>query len=288
MISLRRSALYVPGTNQRALDKITSLPTDMVILDLEDSVAPGMKSTARDNLARIINDGTTRGRETVLRINDRGSEFWQDDLAMLSCCAPHAVLIPKIANSGDMCRQVEELEHARPGIGIWLMMETPGCIMNASSIAACSDRYPDIQGFVVGTNDLAKDTSVNPGQDRKYLLPWLLQIVAAAKAFDLDVVDGVYNNFTDDSGFRKEATQGRDMGMTGKSLIHPRQIGPANEIFSPSVEDIEWARRVVDAFAREGAADSGVISLDGKMVERLHLDQARMVLARSKAMQSAR
>ena len=288
MISLRRSALYVPGTNKRALDKITSLPTDMVILDLEDSVAPGMKDTARGNLAKVINDGTTGGRETVLRINDRGSEFWHDDLAMLSCCAPHAVLIPKIANTRDVCRQVEELEDARPGIGIWLMMETPGCIMNSSAIAACRDRYPCLQGFVVGTNDLVKDTSVNPGQDRKYLLPWLMQILVAAKAFDLDVIDGVFNNFTDDAGFRKEATQGRDMGMTGKSLIHPRQIGSANDIFSPSVEEIEWARRVVDAFAREGAADSGVISLDGKMVERLHLDQARKVLARSKAMQSAR
>ena len=285
MISLRRSVLYVPGANKRALDKITSLPTDMVILDLEDSVAPGMKATARDNLARVINDGITGGRETVLRINDRGSEFWHDDLAMLSCCAPHAVLIPKIVSPEDVYRQVEELEDARPGIGIWLMMETPSCIMNAAAIAACRDRYPGLQGFVVGTNDLAKDTSVNPGQDRKYLLPWLMQIVAAAKAFDLDVIDGVYNNFTDDAGFRKEATQGRDMGMTGKSLIHPRQIGPANGIFSPTVEEIEWARRVVDAFAREGAADSGVISLDGKMVERLHLDQARKVHARSKAMQ---
>ena len=288
MISLRRSALYVPGTNKRALDKITSLPTDMVILDLEDSVAPGMKATARDNLGKVINDGTTGGRETVLRVNDRRSEFWHDDLAMLSCCVPHAVLIPKIVNPEDVCRQAEELEDARPGIGIWLMMETPGCIINVSAIAACSDRYPGLQGFVVGTNDLAKDTSVNPGQDRKYLLPWLMQIVAAAKAFDLDVIDGVYNNFTDEAGFRNEAMQGNQMGMTGKSLIHPRQIGPANGIFSPSVEEIEWARRVVDAFAREGATDSGVISLDGKMVERLHLDQARKVLARSKAMQAAK
>ena len=285
MISLRRSALYVPGTNKRALDKITSLPTDMVILDLEDSVAPNKKSSARDNLARVINDGTTGGRETVLRINDRGSEFWHDDLAMLSRCAPHAVLVPKIANSGDVCRQVKELEDARPGMGIWLMMETPGCIITASAIAACGDQNPSLQGFVVGTNDLAKETSVNPGQDRKYLLPWLMQIVAAAKAFDLDVIDGVYNNFTDDAGFRKEALQGRQMGMTGKSLIHPRQIGPVNGIFSPSVEEIEWARRVVDAFAREGAADSGVISLDGKMVERLHLDQAKKVLERSDVMQ---
>ena len=288
MISLRRSALYVPGTNKRALDKITSLPTDMVLLDLEDSVAPGMKATARDNLARVINDGVTDKRETVLRINDRGSEFWHDDLAMLSCCTPHAVLIPKIACAEDVCQQIEELEDARQGIGIWLMMETPGCIINASVIAACSDRYPGLQGFVVGTNDLAKDTSIYTGQDRKFLFPWLMQIVAAAKAFDLEVIDGVYNNFTDDPGFRKEALQGRQMGMTGKSLIHPRQIGPANGIFSPSVEEIEWASRVVDAFAREGAADSGVISLDGKMVERLHLDQARKVLARSDVMQSAK
>ena len=285
MISLRRSALYVPGTNKRALGKITSLPTDMVILDIEDSVAPGMKATARVNLARVIDDGTTGGQETVLRINDRGSEFWHDDLAMLSCCVPHSVLIPKIASPEDVCHQVEELEDARPGIGIWLMMETPGCIINASAIAACSDRYPGLQGFVVGTNDLAKDTSVNPGQDRKYLLPWIMQIVVAAKAFNLEVIDGVYNNFTDDDGFRKEALQGRQMGMTGKSLIHPRQIGPANGIFSPSDEEIEWARKVVDAFAREGAAESGVISLDGKMVERLHLDQARKVLERSDVMQ---
>ena len=260
----------------------------MVILDLEDSVAPGMKATARDNLARVINDGVTGKRETVLRINDRGSEFWHDDLAMLSCCVPHSVLIPKIACAEDVYQQIEELEDARPGIGLWLMMETPGCIINASAIAACRDRYPGLQGFVVGTNDLAKDTSVNPGQDRKFLLPWLMQIVAAAKAFDLDVIDGVYNNFSDDAGFRNEALQGRDMGMAGKSLIHPRQIGPANDIFLPSVEEIEWARRVVDVFAWEDAADSGVISLDGKMVERLHLDQARKVLARSKAMQLAR
>ena len=260
----------------------------MVILDLEDSVAPGMKASARDNLARVINDVTTGGRETVLRINDRGSEFWHDDLAMLSCCVTHSVLIPKIVSPEEVYLQVEELEDARPGIGIWLMMETPGCIINASAIAACSDRYPCLQGFVVGTNDLAKDTSVSPGQDRKYLLPWLMQIVAAAKVFDLDVIDGVYNNFTDDAGFRNEALQGRQMGMTGKSLIHPRQIGPANGIFSPSVEEIEWASRVVDAFAREGAVDSGVISLDGKMVERLHLDQARKVLARSDVMQRAK
>jgi len=280
----RRSALYVPGVNERALGKFHALPTDMVILDLEDSVAPSRKEEARAAILQLYRDAGTWSCEHLLRLNAAETPFWQDDVAMLADCSPDAVLLPKIRSADDVNDQIRALEAVAPETGVWLMMETPESVFNALSIAAIRQHHAMLQGFVIGTNDLAKDTDVQPDADRTYLLSWLMQIVLAAKAHDLDVIDGVYNDIVNREGFRVEARQGKSMGMTGKSLIHPVQIEPTNEIYAPSDEEIAWARRIVNAFAVEGGGDRGVLALDGRMVERLHLVQAQKVLARAGAL----
>ena len=277
----RRSALYVPGTNERALAKIGSLPTDMIILDLEDSIAPSRKAEARDRILDFGRDHVDRQREFILRLNAADTPFWRQDLAILAGCSLRAVLLPKIRTAEDAGRQLREIESVVPGCGVWFMMETPESVFNALSIAAVRRHHENVQGFVVGTNDLAKDAEIQPDRNRTYLVSWLMQIVLAAKAFELDVIDGVYNDIADAEGFRLEALQGRAMGMTGKSLIHPNQIVPTNDIYSPSRDEIDRARRIVDAFAGEDGDDRGVLTLDGKMVERLHLVQAEKVLARA-------
>lgn len=286
MTNLRRSALYVPGTNLRALAKIPDLSSDMVILDLEDSVAPEMKSLARKNLLRSLREGAATGKETLIRVNARGTPFWDEDIALLAECRPDAALLPKISNATEVEEQMAEISSMAPGVAVWLMMETPGSIINAPSIAARRLLDPGLHGFVIGTNDLAKDTSVDMGGNRQYLLPWLMQIIAAAKSHGLDVIDGVFNDVHDHAGFRVEATQGRCMGMSGKSLIHPAQIEPANAIFSPSEDEVSWASRIVEAFDRAKPENPGVITLDGKMVERLHLEQAQVLLERDRLIKS--
>ncbi|MCY4308044.1 MAG: CoA ester lyase [Rhodobacteraceae bacterium] len=281
--TLRRSALYIPCLNTRAINKARTLPTDMLLFDLEDSIAPNSKDEARLKIVEELNEGGFGSREQVLRINGKQTPFWHDDLKVLKRCTPDGVLIPKINDGQDVETTTGAvLEHSRnKDLGIWLMIETPGSISNINDIGLQKERLDNLQGFVIGTNDLVKDSGLIPGENRKYLVPWLMTVVAAAKAYGLDVVDGVFNNISDPEGFIEEATSGREMGMSGKSLIHPNQINPANQVFSPSEEEIEEAQKIVDAFSTEESEGKGVIVVDGKMVERLHLEMARNVLMKA-------
>lgn len=282
--SLRRSALYMPASNSRTLEKARTLPADLLIFDLEDSIAPDMKVQARMTVSPAIREGGYGEREVVLRMNGMGTDFWDDDLRVLEQCQPDAVLIPKINTPMDVVHTMSALSlYANvKETGLWLMIETPAAILNASQIAARAEQYPQLQGFVIGTNDLAKDTGILPGEKRAHFLPWLMTVVAAAKANGLAVLDGVFNDFTNETGFADEVAQGRALGMTGKTLIHPRQIVPCNLAFSPSEAEILEAKKIVAAFRQQDAAKKGVIAVDGKMVERLHLEMAEALLRRAR------
>ncbi len=287
-VNLRRSALYVPAVNTRAMTKARSLDADMLLIDLEDSVALDRKMEARENAIRVISQGGFGHREVVLRINALQSTSIDADLAVLAHCSPDGVLLPKVNQPEDVNTVASAIGAVTVNreIQIWLMMETPASVLNTRDIAAMVHSLPQLQGFFVGTNDLAKDTGVQPDRDRMYLIPWLMQMVAAAKAFGLHIFDGVYSNLHDDAGFRRESQQGRALGMTGKSLIHPRQLAACNEAFSPSLQEMDEARQIVEAFSRPENANRGVIALNGRMVERLHLTMAENLLARARIIAS--
>ncbi len=280
----RRSVLYMPGSNGRALEKAKTLPADALILDLEDAVAPDAKDMARAQVCAAVKAGGFGRREVVIRINAFATPYGAEDFAAALEAKPDAILLPKVEMPGD-------LEHARKSaptgckIPLWAMIETPLAILNLKDIgrAAASAELP-LTCFVLGTNDLVKATRVQPGLDRLPLIAWLSLSVATARAYGLTVVDGVYNAISDDAGFRSECEQGRALGMDGKTLIHPNQIAPCNATFSPSAEEVASARKIVEAFALPENQGKGAISLDGRMVELLHAEIARQTLSVAEAM----
>ena len=281
----RRSALYVPASNEKALAKIGQLACDCVIVDLEDAVAPGEKASARERMAAFV-AGRARGDgpETVVRINALSSEWGAEDLAAAKACRPDAILIPKVESARDLLDVDDALDEAdaRPSLSLWAMVETPRAMLNLGAIAALGrDRSARLACLVAGTNDLVKDTGIRPGPGRGLLVPWLMQIVLAARAGGLDALDGVANDFSDLDAFAAECAQGRDLGFDGKTLIHPAQIAPANEAFAPSPQEVDEALAVRAAFALPQNAAKGVISVAGRMVERLHLEQAERLLAKA-------
>jgi citrate lyase subunit beta/citryl-CoA lyase len=272
----------MPGANARALQKARALPADALILDLEDSVAPDAKPEARDRVAEAVAARGFGHREVVIRVNAVDTPWGLADIEAAIAAAPDAILIPKVSRSDDIRSATEMLDaHRAPAhVRLWAMMETPAAILNAGEIAAAaSEPGSRLNCLVLGTNDLLKETRAKAEADRLGLVPWLATCVLAARAHGLDVIDGVYNDFKDEAGFRAECQQGRTLGMDGKTLIHPAQIGPCNNIFSPSREDIEWSRRIIAAYERPENAGAGVITVDGRMVERLHLDMARRTVA---------
>ena len=278
----RRSALYMPGSNARALEKARSLPADVLIFDLEDAVAPSLKESARAQVAAAVREGGYGPREIVVRVNGLNTQWGHDDLVALAAAAPDAVLLPKIGAPGEIMRAAKELRDAGApeSLRIWAMMETPLAILNADSIVrTAADPTSRLSALVMGTNDLAKDTRARLTKGRATMLPFLAICVAAARAYGVDILDGVFGDIKDETGLRVECEQGRDLGMDGKTLIHPSQIEAANAAFGPSSEEIAWSRRVVAAFAEPGAQDAGVIALDGRMVERLHEEIARRTIA---------
>lgn len=281
----RRSMLFMPGSNDRALEKARTLPADGVIIDLEDSVAPERKDAAREAARAAVGAGFG-AREVVVRINGLDTPWGQRDLAAVCPAAPDAILVPKIRNEQDVRAVLNAMERigAPQRTRLWLMIETPLAVLNAQPIAATAAE-PDarLSAFVLGANDLAKDTRVRVGAGRATILPWILQCVLAARAYGVDVLDSVYNDIADTDGFRDECAQGRELGMDGKTLIHPSQIDPCNAAFSPTPEEIAWAERVVAAFDAPENAGRGAISLDGRMVERLHAEAAGRVLALARA-----
>lgn len=279
----RRSVLYVPASNEKALAKIGSLDCDCVILDLEDAVAPDAKPAARERLADIFAARTAGGPEMAVRINALSSEWGRDDLLAARRCRPDAVLLPKVETARDIMEANDLLdeEEAPASLFLWAMIETPRAMLDLGAIAGLG-RNPGarLACLVAGTNDLVKDTGIRATADRRYLAPWLAQMVLAARAGGLDMLDGVSNDFSDLDAFAHECAEARNMGFDGKTLIHPKQIEPANGAFSPSPGEIAEAEAIRDAFLQPENAGKGVISLDGRMVERLHLDQAERLLGK--------
>jgi len=282
----RRSALYMPGSNARAIEKARTLPADAVILDLEDSVAPDAKAAARKQVADAITAGGFGAREVVMRINGLDTEWWLDDLNAAAKAKPDAVLVPKVSTAQhleDVADRLVDIS-ADHKIRIWAMMETPLAMLNAREIAsAATDVETRLTAFVMGTNDLAKETRARITPGRAPMLPWLMSCVAAARAFGIDILDGVYNDLGDTDGLARECAQAREMGFDGKTLIHPNQIGPCNAAFSPGAEEVAQARKIIAAFDLPENEHKGVVQLEGRMVERLHADMARRTVAIAEA-----
>ena len=279
----RRSVLYIPASNDKALAKIASLACDAVIIDLEDAVLPADKAAARDKIAGIL-AGPQRRCEIVVRINPLASEWGADDLLAVAKVGPDGILLPKIGTPRDILEAGDLLDDnfAPDSVKLWAMVETPKALLNIGAIAELGrDPASRLACFVAGTNDLLKATGILATPDRRYLVPWLMQLVLAARAGGLDIIDGVANDFRDLDGFARECAEGAAMGFDGKSLIHPAQVEPANRAFSPSPERLAAARAIRDAFARPENAGRGVIALDGRMVERLHLAEAEKLLAKA-------
>ena len=282
----RRSVLYMPGSNARALEKAKTLPADGLILDLEDAVAPDQKDLARQQIIAAVKAGGYGSREVIVRINSLSGPWGQADLTEIAKLKIDALLIPKVSSPGDVMTAARALREAGAdeSIRLWAMMETPQAILNADSIGrTAADPASRLSVLVMGTNDLARETRARHIPGRAPMLAWLSHCILAARAYGVDILDGVYGDIQDQDGFRSECEQGRDMGMDGKTLIHPGQIGPCNEVFSPSAAEVDWAGKILAAFNLPENSDKGAISLDGRMVERLHADIATRTMQLAEA-----
>jgi citrate lyase subunit beta / citryl-CoA lyase len=282
----RRSVLYVPGINARALEKACALPVDAVILDLEDSVAPESKETARAQVREAVGARAFGSREVVVRINALDTEWWLADVDMVHDVRPDAMLVPKVSQPATLENLADRLmdigaDHA---IRVWAMMETPHAILRANEIAAVAhDIETRLSCLVMGTNDLALTMRTRLVAGRGPMLSWLSMCIAAARAHGIDILDGPFSAIGDAAGFAAECAQARDMGFDGKTIIHPSQVDACNAAFSPSDQEIAEAKNIVAAFDRPENHGKGVIALDGRMVERLHAEIARRTLALAEA-----
>ncbi len=277
-----RSVLYMPGSRPRALEKARALPADALILDLEDAVAPAEKPRARDLVGEAVEAGGYGGRRLIARINALDTEWGLEDLERLCAAGPDAILLPKVEKPAHVLRLADlmEAQGAPSRTRIWAMMETPRAMLNAPAVAAA---HPRLEGFVMGTNDLAKDLGAAHTPDRVPLIASLGLCLLAARAEGLICVDGVYNAFQDQEGLRAACVQGRDMGFDGKTLIHPDQLAVTNEVFAPSPDEIALAEAQVEAFESATARGEGVAVLNGRIIENLHVASARRLLARAAA-----
>jgi len=272
----------MPGSNERALEKAKTIAADALILDLEDAVAPDAKALARDQVCAAVKQGGYGGREIVIRVNALETPWGTEDLLAACAAAPDAILVPKVVHAGDVISVAKILQgvDAPEKIRLWAMMETPMAILNARTIAATAVYAENrLCCLVMGTNDLLKESRARAVHNRFAVVPWLAMTIVAARAYRLDIIDGVYNEFRDEAGLREECERGRTLGMDGKTLIHPSQVGPCNEIFSPTEEEIDWSRKVIDGFGQAENAQKGVIVVEGRMVERLHFAMAQRTVA---------
>jgi citrate lyase subunit beta/citryl-CoA lyase len=278
----RRSVLYIPGSNARAQEKAKSLAVDAIVFDLEDSVADEVKQKAREQVIDVIRKGGFGHREIVIRVNAARTEFFEDDMAAAVRARPDAVLLSKVESTAEIFAAERHLR-GRPethGIALWAMVETARGLIDIAQIAA-SARKPEgqrLRGLVLGTNDIVRETAVKAGGDRTPVLPWLSMAVLAARAEKLFVLDGVYNDFNDAKGFEAECAQGRALGMDGKTIIHPNQVEAANRLFAPTEAEVAEAREIMQAFENPANKDKGVLSINGRMVERLHAKIAERTL----------
>jgi citrate lyase subunit beta/citryl-CoA lyase len=282
----RRSVLYMPGSNARAIEKARTLPVDGIILDLEDAVAPDAKDAARKQVTEAVRAGGFGSREVFIRVNGVETPWHAEDLVAAAHAAPDAILIPKISTPDALeliGRRLLDMgtDHRTR---VWAMIETPLAIFNILSIAAAArDSETRLTGFVLGTNDLAKDTRARIVPGRAPMLPWLTMCIAAARVHGIVVLDGVYNDIGNTEGFAAECAQAVDLGFDGKTLVHPNQIEICNRAFSPSPEEVAEARKMIAAFDLPENRNKGVVSIDGRMVERMHAEMARRIVAISEA-----
>lgn len=282
----RRSVLYMPGSNARALEKAREIAADALILDLEDAVAPDSKDMAREQVCAAVKAGGYGRRELVIRVNGVDTPWFEADLAAATEARPDAILIPKVSAPETLIEIGHKLTGlwADSAIRIWAMIETPLAVLDAARIAsAAKDPSTRLACFVMGTNDLAKETRARFVPGRAPMLPWLVTAILAARAHGIDIVDGVYNDLKNEDGFAAECAQGRDLGFDGKTLIHPSQVVAANAAFAPDDHELARAKAIITAFEQPENADKGAIQLDGRMVERLHAEMARRVVALSEA-----
>jgi citrate lyase subunit beta/citryl-CoA lyase len=287
----RRSVLYMPGSNARAIAKARTLDVDAVILDLEDSVGPDAKATARDQVCEAVVEGGFGPREVVVRVNGLDTPWGDADIAAAAAAGPDAVLLPKASSAADIDRLAGQLHRAgAPGrTRIWAMIETTIGILNIADIAGAA-RQPEsrLACFVVGLNDLVKETRIGLDEHRTAALYWLSASVTAARAHGLDVLDGVWNDFRDMEGYRRECLQGRMLGFDGKTIIHPDQASAANATFQPDPGEVEWGRKIISAFEQPENSGRAVIGLEGRMVELLHRDAALRMVAIAEAIATRR
>jgi len=278
----RRSVLFMPGSNARALEKARSLPADAVVFDLEDAVAPDAKEQARAQAVGAVRAGGYGRREVIVRVNGMATPWGRADLAAVATSGADAVLLPKV-ESPDAVRDTLDVlvSHGAPAtLAVWCMLETPRGILNAAAIATAR---PAVAALVMGTSDLTKDLHARHTRDRLPLMASLELCVLAARAAGVAALDGVHLDLDDDAGFEAACRQAADLGFDGKTLIHPKTIAKANEIFAPAPADIDWARRVIAAHAEAVAQGRGVVLLEGRLIENLHVDEARRVVTLAEA-----
>lgn len=281
----RRSVLYMPAANDRALEKAQAIPADAIIFDLEDAVAPDAKHEARAKAVAAVQSGRYGNRELTIRCNALDTQWGSDDLGAAAGARPAAVVIPKVESVDDIDRVAVVLDTGgATDVSIWPMIETPTAVFDVRAIAA----HPRVAALVMGTNDLAKElrSPIVPG--RHPLLAHLALALLAAREAGKVILDGVYNDVKNPEGFEAECRQGMEMGFDGKTLIHPSQVEPANDIWAPSAEDIGSAERIIAAFDEAVADGRGVVTVDGRMIENLHVDNARRVLATASAIAALR
>jgi citrate lyase subunit beta/citryl-CoA lyase len=281
VITPRRSVLYMPAANERALEKAKSIPADALIFDLEDAVAPDAKETARANAAAAAASGDYGAREVTIRCNGLDTPWGADDIAAAATSGAAAIVIPKVGTVAYLDEVARRLDAAGapPDMTIWAMIETPTAIFDARQLA----RHPRVDVLVMGNNDLAKELRTGVMPDRTPLLPHLAVAVLAARESGKVILDGVYNDVRDEPGFRAEAEQGKAMGFDGKTLVHPSQVEPANDVWAPSAEEVDFSQRVIAAFSEAEADGRGVVTVDGRMIENLHVENAKRILATAAA-----
>ncbi|MDG4551048.1 MAG: CoA ester lyase [Candidatus Contendobacter sp.] len=278
----RRSMLYMPGSNARALEKARALPADSLILDLEDAVAPDAKELARKQVCEAVAAGGFGMREVLIRVNALSTKWGYEDIAMASKSGANGLLLPKV-ESADAIRHMEAIMRANgapESMRIWAMMETPRSILESQRIA---ESTPRMEGLVMGTSDLAKELDCAHTHER---LPFLVSLglcLLAARAAGLAILDGVYLDLNDEVGFEAACKQGQELGFDGKTLIHPKQVGPCNKVFTPKPQDVTWSRRIIEAHAAAAARGEGVVVVDGRLVENLHVESARRIVSMADA-----
>ena len=277
----RRSLLFMPGSNARALEKGRNLPADGLILDLEDSVAPDAKATAREQIAAAVEAKGFGRREILIRTNSLDTPWWGDDVAMAGKAKPDGILVPKISSVDDLTKIGARLSEvgAGPSIKVWAMIETARAVLHAEELAAASrDSTTRLAGFVFGPNDISRETRIRMQPGRAAMIPMITHCILATRAHGLEILDGPYGDIGNIDGFAAECAQGRDLGFDGKTLIHPSHIDACNAIFTPPSEEVAEARKILAAFELPENASRGAIQLDGRMVERLHAEMAKRTI----------